>query len=53
MVMATFRSAAKQPPRYLAADVLNDLAKRLSAGPISIVDAREFLSVPESSLSPD
>ncbi len=27
--MAIFQSAAKQPPRYLAADVLNDLAKKM------------------------
>lgn len=27
--MAIFQSAAKQPPRYLAADVLKDLAKKM------------------------
>jgi uncharacterized protein len=44
--------AEKLRPRHVY-QVVARPTQRLSAGPIAIVDAREFLSVPESSLSPE
>lgn len=44
--------AEKLKPRHVY-QVVARPTQRLSAGPISIVDAREFLAVPESSLSPE